>query len=110
MIVMCDGREAFSRAREARGFLERLVGLMGRREVGPQEALLFRECHSVHSMFMRTPIDAVYLDDLWRVLEVETLEPWRVGRSVPGCAHVLECAPGAASERGIRPGSRLALG
>lgn len=107
MRVTCDGREAFDDAAEASSFFRRLLGLMGRRAIGDQEALLFRNCPSIHCCFMKMDIDAIYLDEGGAVLHVETLRPWRAGSRVAGCRHVLECGAGVAAGKGISRGSRL---
>ena len=46
----------------------RLRGLMGRRGLAPGEGLLLRPTPSIHTWFMRFPIDAVFLDADLRVL------------------------------------------
>jgi uncharacterized membrane protein (UPF0127 family) len=45
----------------AERFFERFRGLMGRRELRPGEAMWFPRCNSVHTWFMRIPIDVVFL-------------------------------------------------
>jgi Flp pilus assembly protein TadG len=77
--------------------------------------MLITRCTSVHSAFMRYPIDVVYLDRNGVVVRcVPHLKPWRASHSalgtIPfgrGAAHVLELAAGAISEFGIAPGARL---
>ena len=91
----------------AAGFRERFVGLMGRREVPRDWALFFPCCRSVHTCFMRVPIDVVYLSVEGRVLGREQLEPWRLGHAPAGTEHVMECAAGQASEWGIVTGDEV---
>lgn len=80
----------------ARSFRHRLVGLMGRRSLPPGYAVLFPRCDSVHTAWMRMPIDVVFLDARGRVLEVRSgVPPWRVARR-RGAAAVLECGAGRA--------------
>ncbi|MFH1679746.1 MAG: DUF192 domain-containing protein [Candidatus Eisenbacteria bacterium] len=40
----------------------RLVGLMGRKALAPDEGLVIRPCESIHTMWMRFPIDVVFVD------------------------------------------------
>jgi uncharacterized membrane protein (UPF0127 family) len=80
----------------ARSFRHRLVGLIGRRSLPADYAVLFPDCDSVHTAWMRMPIDVVFLDAGGAALEVRrSLAPWRVARC-RGAAAVLECRAGAA--------------
>lgn len=90
-------------------FLRRLVGLLGRAGLPPGNALLIRPCSSVHTCFMRFPIDVVFVDSDLTVLRVAAgLKPWRMAWC-PGAAAVLEMGAGEAALQGLRPGARLAL-
>jgi len=56
----------------------RFWGLMGKRGLGEDEAVLIDPCYSVHTMFMRFPIDVVYLTKDNRVLKIaDDMRPWR---------------------------------
>ena len=69
---------------------------MGLRVMPTGTALLFPGCASVHTAWMRMPIDVVFLDADGRALAVrQRLGPWRVARC-RGAAAVLECPAGAA--------------
>ena len=87
----------------------RLRGLLGRRGLKPGEGLLLRPASSVHTAFMRFPIDVAFLDHDLRVIKVtEDLRPWRMaGRR--GARAVLERSVGECARRGIVPGARLHL-
>ena len=81
----------------------RLRGLLGR-EPSP---LLLAPARSVHTCFMRAPIDVVFLDAELRVLRVvRGLGPWRVA-AARGARAVLELPAGRAE--GLRVGARLGL-
>lgn len=99
--------ETIVHARVADSIWSRGRGLLGRRGLEPREGLLIRPSSSVHTWFMRFPIDVVYLDREWRVTKVvPDLKPWRFswGR---GAHMVLELAAGEASRRGIARGMVL---
>ena len=89
--------------------LARLRGLLGRSELRAGEGLLLRPTPSIHTWFMRFPIDAVFVDGELRVLAVRSdLRPWRMaGRR--GARAVLELAAGEAERRGVRVGTQLML-
>jgi uncharacterized membrane protein (UPF0127 family) len=84
-------------------------GLLGRSELAPGEGLLIRPAPSVHTFFMRFPIDVVFLGGDLRVLRVRSdLRPWRMAGQ-RGARAVLELPAGEADRRGIRPGDRLVI-
>ena len=80
----------------ADSFLTRFRGLMGKKSLGYEEGLLLVNCSSIHSFFMKIPIDAVYLSKNMTVLGTETLKPWSVGRHIKGTVNVLELKEGRA--------------
>ena len=87
--------------------LARMRGLLGRRDLAPEEGILLKPASSVHTWFMRFPIDVVFLDRDMSVLRVvPRLGPWRwAGRR--RAAAVLELAAGESERRGIEVGHRL---
>ena len=78
----------------ARTYFSRLRGLMGKASLGEEEGLFLAECSRVHCCFMRFPIDVLYVGCDLRGIEVETLEPWQLGKRVKGACHVLEMPAG----------------
>ena len=65
------------RAEVARSFLQRAVGLIGRRGLPPGEGLLILRCNAIHTFFMRFPIDATFLDGRDNVVRVvRDIRPW----------------------------------
>jgi uncharacterized membrane protein (UPF0127 family) len=84
-------------------------GLLGRSSLAPEEGILLRPAGSVHTAFMRFPIDVVFVDRDGEVLRVaEALPPWRTA-SARGAKAVVELAAGAAAAAGLVAGQRLAL-
>lgn len=108
MRVRVGERLLAGRVQVADSFGPRLLGLMFRRRLDAQEGLLLRPCNSVHTFFMRFPIDVVYLDRDGQVLRVTpAMAPWRVGPLVRGAKQVLELPAGGAA--GLAAGARLAM-
>jgi uncharacterized membrane protein (UPF0127 family) len=83
---------------------ERMRGLRGHPPPGPREAMMFRECRSVHTFGMSEPISVVFLDREMRVIQVR---PSRPGRFVMrrSARHVLETCIGSE----LRIGDRFSL-
>jgi uncharacterized membrane protein (UPF0127 family) len=85
----------------------RLRGLLGRSGLSSGEGMLLRPAASIHTAFMRFPIDAVFLDRESRVLKVAAeLAPWRAA-ACRGSRTVLELPAGEAARQGLRPGVSL---
>jgi len=106
--VMLDRRTIFARARVARSPWARLVGLLWRSGLDPEEALIFPHCRSIHTFLMRFPIDVAFLGPAGDVVKMHG----RVGRGrvLFGGAEaksVMECASGRLSVLGVKPGARL---
>jgi uncharacterized protein len=84
--------------------LRRARGLLGRR--APAPPLLLAPARSVHTCFMRAPIDVVFLDaELRAVRVVRGLRPWRLAGDRRAVA-ALELPAGTAR---IAEGERLRL-
>ena len=89
--------------------LRRMKGLLGRKDLPPGEGIFLAPASSIHMLFMRFPIDAVFLDRENVVRKVVAdLRPWRLA-SARGSKSVVELAAGEAGRLGIAPGQRLTL-
>ena len=66
-------------------------------------------CRQVHTWGMGYPIDVVHLDAEDRILEIQTLRPWRLGLYRRQARAVLELAAGEAGRLGLQVGSRPRL-
>ena len=87
----------------------RLRGLLGRKPLEPAagEGLLIEPCSSVHTFWMRYPLDLIFLDSNSRVVDIcENVTPWsvRIGR---GARKTLELAAGSVAAFGPRIGEEL---
>lgn len=74
----------------ADNFWLRFLGLMGRARLQEGEGLFLQKVGSVHTCFMRFPIQVIYMDKEYRVIAKEVLQPWRCGKLHRKAAHVLE--------------------
>jgi uncharacterized membrane protein (UPF0127 family)/CheY-like chemotaxis protein len=103
-----DGRIVCERVVVADRPYRRMRGLLGRRYLRKGEGMVFRPGWSIHTAFMRFPIDAVFLDADQVVIKIEhELGPWRTV-SCRGAREVVELAAGECRQRGLEVGDRVA--
>ena len=88
----------------------RLLGLLGREALPEGEALLLEPCTSIHTFFMRFPIDVAFVGADGRVLKLyESLKPWRATWLHRTAALAIELPAGTCERTGTRDGDRLEL-
>ena len=88
-------------------FLTRLWGLMGRKELVDQAALLLDPCPQIHTCFMRFNIDVLFLDGQDRVVAVvENMKPWRMSKFYALARRTLEL-PGGSLRGLVQVGDEL---
>src|SRR5205823_9944638 len=79
VLVGPKGQVVCERCYLADRVLPRVRGLIGWRRLDASEGMLLRPTWSIHTAFVRFPIDAVFLDKELTVLAVESsMKPWRV--------------------------------
>jgi uncharacterized membrane protein (UPF0127 family) len=104
-----DGTVVCERCTLADSPVTRLRGLLGRDGLEQGEGLLLQPASSVHTFFMRFPIDVVFLDRALVVVGIaDAVDPWRAA-SRRGAKAVLELPAGESSRRGLVVGDRLTL-
>ena len=105
-LTRSDG-QPICRARVATSFAARFRGLMGVAALPAGEGLLLPRTRSVHTHFMRFPIDVVFLDDERRIVAIRpALRPWRMA-SAKNARSVLELAAGECERVGLAAGDVL---
>jgi uncharacterized protein len=96
------------RCRLADGFASRFFGLMGRSSLPHGDGMLFAPGGTIHTFFMRFPLDVAFLSREGGVLRVAGgVRPWRLTRAPRGTTFVLELAAGQAAADGVAEGVRL---
>jgi uncharacterized protein len=102
-----EGTVVCARCRVADSFSARLRGLLGTAALPTGAGLLIPRTSSVHTHFMRFPIDVVFRAEDGRVVSiVRALRPWRLARR-RGAADVLELAAGECDRLGLQVGTVL---
>ena len=93
----------------ASNFITSGLGLMGRARLPQNGGLLINGCNGIHMMFMRFPIDAVFVDKKGVVVKTyERLLPWvGIVPLVWRADKVAELPAGTIRRHVIRPGDQL---
>ncbi len=108
-LTRADGR-LVCRCRVATSFASRFRGLMGLAQLPPGSGLLLPRTGSVHTHFMRFPIDVVFLDSELRIVSiVKALRPWRLAAAKAASA-VLELPAGECERLELAAGDVLREG
>ena len=108
-LTKADGTVVADPLEIASNLVARGLGLMGRSRLPENAGLLIHDCNGIHMMFMRFPIDAVFVDKQGVVIKTyRRLRPW-IGL-VPlvwRANKVAELPAGAVDRHGIKVGDRL---
>jgi len=84
-------------------------GLLGRQGLPAGSAMIIAPCSSIHTFFMRFPIDVVFVGRDGRVVKVyHELPAWRVGFGWKGFA-AIELPAGTLAPSETRPGDLLQI-
>jgi hypothetical protein len=107
VINRARGTVLASRLEVAESAPKRSKGLLGRDGLGPGEGLWIKPCESIHTYFMRFPIDLVYLDRKNKIKKLRSaVGPWRMSACLS--AHsVLELPAGTIRKTQTQPGDTL---
>lgn len=97
-----------TRALLADSFWLRLRGLLGRSSLEQGEGLILVGEKSIHTFFMKFPIDVLYVDKNYRVIRTDArMVPYRLGPFVAQSAYVVEMSVGTISNTATEVGDQL---
>jgi uncharacterized membrane protein (UPF0127 family) len=80
---------------QAKTYLSRVKGLLGRDSLPVDTGLLLKPCKQVHTCFMKFTIDVVFIDKHNKIIHLETLKPFKISKYVWKAKAVVEFAEGA---------------
>lgn len=90
--------------------LTRMIGLLGRRRLDPGEGLVITPCHTIHTWFMRFPIDVLFIDENGIVVRaVEALAPFRLASGRPRARTTIELPAGTLRRLAVGAGARVRM-
>jgi uncharacterized membrane protein (UPF0127 family) len=103
-----DGRIVCEHVEVAATLPRRVRGLIGRRALPRGTGIVLRPAFSIHTSFLRFPIDVVFLDHEQVVMSIShDVRPWGTA-TCRGAREVVELAGGECARRGLEVGDRVA--
>ena len=97
------------RIRVINTLLDRAIGLLATRSLGAGEGVYLSPCTSIHTFFMRYPIDVLFLDAQGAVLSEGTFQPWRISGWHAQSKGTLELAAGTLKRTGTEVGDHIEM-
>lgn len=112
LIVRTTGKLLASEVEIADTFWRRFRGLMLRRSFPRGSALLFKLVrpgrYGVHMFFVRFPIDLLYLNENFVVVDIcRALKPWRIHRPKAKASYIVELPAGTVSRARVKLGQKI---
>jgi uncharacterized membrane protein (UPF0127 family) len=96
---------------EAKSFWKRSRGLLGETHWPHSKVLWIHNCNSIHTWFMRFPIDVLFVNTDLEVCDIlKNIPAWRVTLPRWKARHVFEFAAGALASIDIQKGDQLYVG
>ena len=94
-LVHLPSGKVVATVQRADGFWAKGWGVLGWRDLLPGQGLWLPDVASVHTAFVRFPLDLLFLDREFRAVKfAPRTPPWRWLVRAPGACHVLELGAG----------------
>lgn len=83
---------------------------MGKKEFKQGEALILKPCNSIHTFFMRFPIDVLFVDKKFKIIGFKIcFKPWRLSPFYWQANFVIELPRGVIFESKTSCGDEISL-
>lgn len=91
-------------------FITRLVGLLNRDHLAPQEGLIITKCNSIHMFFMKFAIDVIFVSKTNQVVGlVENIKPYQLSQVFWKSSFCIELPVGAIKSSKTQVGDIISL-
>lgn len=109
-INLSTGEVIADKVKIAQDFKSRSIGLLNRTSMGEEEGLLIKPCNSIHTFFMKFPIDVLFLDKNGKIVKLKTsMRPWRLADCLLKAFMTLELSPGKIIKTKLKPGDLIRI-
>ena len=103
-------KELATNVKVADNLFTRMKGLLGKKELPTGDALWIKPCFSVHTFFMKFPIDVLFLNKQNQVIAaISNLTPNRLSRLYPQSCSVLELPIGTIDASNTAIGDKIEI-
>ncbi len=110
LVNVSNGAVLAHQVEQAHTFGRRLKGLMFRNHLPETHAMHIQPCRSIHTFFMRFPIDVLYLDEALKVVHIaEHLRTGKVTQPVLKARSVVELVAGTIQTSGTKVGDHILM-
>ena len=90
--------------------IKRMKGLLGLRKLNDKSAMVIKPCNSIHTFFMRFPIDVLFVDKYGKVIKaIANILPFRVSPVCFRSYFVIELPAGVIKSTLTAVGDQLIL-
>lgn len=91
-------------------FLPRMTGLLNKKSLRVDEALIITKCQSIHMFFMRFSIDVIFVDKNNCVVGlVERIKPFRLSPIFPRSNYAIEVSEGTIVQTKTSIGDKIEI-
>lgn len=105
-----NGKELSDNVEVADNLFKRMKGLLGKGELRTGESLLIKPCISLHTFFMKFPIDVIFLNRKNKVIAtIKNLKPNRLTRLYLKAVSVLELPSGTIDATSTEIGDEIGI-
>ena len=88
----------------------RMKGLLGKKELNKGEALVIKPCNSIHTFFMRFPIDVLFVGKDSRVVKaISCLKPFCLSAIYLNASFTIELPSGTIQSSSTQAGDQISL-
>jgi hypothetical protein len=92
----------------ADSILKRIKGLLGKASFNKGQALIIKPCNSIHTFFMRFPIDVLFMDKNNKVIQaIPGIKPFKLTSIYFQADHVIELPSGTIKDSLTSVGDKL---
>ena len=89
-------------------FFQRMFGLLTRKELKQNSGILLFPCLSIHTWFMRFPIDVIFIDRKGTVTTCyQNVKPYKIKFGGIKAYYAIELRAGVLLKSGTKPGDQL---
>ena len=110
-VLKYNGLEIAKNIEFASSLLDKISGLMFRKCIRPDHAMIFildkPSPVNIHMLFMRFPIDVLFLDERKRISGLFRLNPWTGFKGMKNIKYVIEMGAGTIERHNLSVGGQM---